>query len=105
MPASGGHRVHRLSLRLSRTERSLIDHAARRTGCSRQEFVRSAALRAAEAVVLDGTEIRMSPENFADFLAIIDQRAVPVPELVTVLRRRPPWESGANDGDDGAQKD
>jgi len=54
---------------------------------------------------LDASDVSMSTENFADFCAIIDQVAVPIPELVTVLRRQPPWEAGRKDGDDGAHKD
>lgn len=87
---------HPLSMRLPEADIALIDRAAGLRGRSRTEFVRDAAVRAAEEVLLDTALIRMSPEDFAAFRAMIEGPPVAVPELVEVLRRRPPW---ADQGD------
>lgn len=88
---------HPLSMRLPEADIALIDRAAGLRGRSRTEFVRDAAVRAAEEVLLDAALVRMSPENFAAFRASIEGPATVVPELVEVLRRRPPWAERGTD--------
>ena len=83
---------HPLSLRLPQADVDLIDRAAKIKGSSRTEFMREAAVREAEATVLDTMMIRMSPEGFEDFVAALDRPAQDVPELREVLRRQAPWE-------------
>jgi uncharacterized protein (DUF1778 family) len=86
---------HPLSMRLPQADLALIDRAAGLRGRSRTDFVREAALRAAEEVLLERTLIRMTPAAFAAFRAAIEAPAAPVPELVDLLRRPAPWESDA----------
>lgn len=83
---------HPLSLRLPQADVALIDRAAKMKGRSRTEFMRDAAVREAEATVLDTMMIRMSPDGFQAFLAALDQPAQIVPELQEVMRRQAPWE-------------
>jgi uncharacterized protein (DUF1778 family) len=83
---------HPLSLRLPQADVALIDRAAKMQGRSRTEFMRDAAVREAEAAVLDTMMIRMSPEGFEAFVAALDEPAQIVPELREVLRRKAPWE-------------
>lgn len=97
MTAAPSKKDHPLSMRLPEADIALIDRAAGLRGRSRTEFVRDAAVRAAEEVLLDTALIRMSPENFAAFRASIEGPAKVVPELVEVLSRRPPWASRNDD--------
>ncbi len=82
---------HPLSFRLPAADIAVIDRAAALTGRSRTEFIRQAAVRAAEDVVLDRALIRMSPNGFASFVRAISKPATPVHEMVGVLRRKAPW--------------
>ncbi|MFT3778255.1 MAG: DUF1778 domain-containing protein [Ottowia sp.] len=83
---------HPLSLRLAEADIAVIDRAAALRGRSRTEFMRDAAVRAAEEVVLDTLPIRMSPEGFDAFLAALSAPGAAVPEMVEALRRPAPWE-------------
>lgn len=91
MTTAASKKDHPLSMRLPEADIALIDRAAGLRGRSRTEFVRDAAVRAAEAVLLDTALIRMSPEDFAAFRSMIEGPATVVPELVEVMSRRPPW--------------
>ncbi len=84
---------HPLSMRLPQADIAIIDRAAGLRGRSRTEFVRDAAVRAAEAVVMETALVRMSPEGFATFVAAISAPAVVVPEIVDLVGRRAPWET------------
>jgi len=94
MPESARRKDQPLSMRLAETDIALIDRAAGLRGRSRTEFVRDAAVRAAEEVVLDSLLLRMSPEGFDDFMAALTAPPQAVPSLVALLRRRAPWETG-----------
>ena len=83
---------HPLSLRLPQADVALIDRAARMKGSSRTEFMRDAAVKEAETLILDRTMITMSAEGFKTFMDEIDSPARPVPEMVKMLRRKAPWE-------------
>ena len=87
-------RGYPLSMRLPEADVAMIDRAAALRGCSRTEFVRDAAVRAAEEAVMESTLIRMSPEGFADFMKIVAGPAEPIPEMVEGLPRSAPWEDG-----------
>ena len=73
----------------------MIDRAAGLRGRSRTDFVRDAAVRAAEDVLMDNRLIRMSPEGFDAFMAAVSGPATPAPEMVEIARRAAPWETGA----------
>jgi uncharacterized protein (DUF1778 family) len=73
----------------------MIDRAAVLRGRSRTDFVREAAVRAAEDVLIENRLIRMTPEGFGDFLAALSGPAAPVPEIVALLARPTPWEAGS----------
>jgi uncharacterized protein (DUF1778 family) len=83
---------HPLSLRLAEADLAVIDRAASLRGRSRTEFMRDAAVRAAEDVLLDTLPTRMSPEGFDAFLAALAGPDTAVPEMVDLLRRPAPWE-------------
>ena len=53
MPRSAARKDHPLAIRLSEADLAVIDRAAQLRGRSRTDFVREAAVRAAEDAILD----------------------------------------------------
>ncbi|MGK9234983.1 DUF1778 domain-containing protein [Inquilinus limosus] len=94
MANTAERKEHPISMRLPEADVAMIDRAASLRGRSRTDFVREAAVRAAEEVVMESRLIRMSPEGFADFMEILSAPAAPVPEMVELARRAAPWEPG-----------
>jgi uncharacterized protein (DUF1778 family) len=92
MTRTAHRKDHPLSMRLPDEDIAIIDRAANLRGRSRTEFVRDAAVRTAEEVIMENTIIRMSPEGFEAFVDLLDRPARPVPELVALLRRPAPWD-------------
>jgi uncharacterized protein (DUF1778 family) len=86
---------HRVSMRLADADIAIIDRAARMRGRPRAEFMRDAAVRAAEAVIVENTVIRMSPEGLSAFATMLDSPAKSVPEMVALQKRPAPWETKA----------
>ena len=78
-----------------RRQEAIIDRAASLRGRSRTEFVREAAVRAAEEALVERTLIRMSPEAFAAFRSAIEAPATAVEEMVEIFERPAPWEPEA----------
>lgn len=88
---------HPISMRLPEADIAMIDRAAVLRGRSRTDFVRDAAVRAAEDVLMENRLIRMSPDGFADFLATLSGPPAAVPELVELAARPAPWEPGSDE--------
>lgn len=86
---------HPLSMRLPEADIAIIDRAATLRGRSRTDFVREAAVRAAEDVLMETAPIRMSAAGFKAFLAALSGPAVAAPEMVELFRRTAPWEANA----------
>jgi uncharacterized protein (DUF1778 family) len=84
---------HPLSMRLPDADIAIIDRAAGIRGRSRTDFVREAAVRAAEDVLLESTLFRMSSSGFNAFIKSLAAPATAVPEMVAVLERPAPWET------------
>jgi uncharacterized protein (DUF1778 family) len=89
-----------LSMRMPEADIAIIDRAAAARGRSRTDFVREAAVRAAEDVLMEPTLVRMGPDGFAAFMSAMSTPPAPVPEMVALARRSAPWESG-----DGTKRD
>jgi uncharacterized protein (DUF1778 family) len=81
-----------LSMRMPKNDIAIIDRAASMKGRSRTDFVREAAVRAAEDVVLEAALIRMSPADFKAFSDSLSEPPVVVPDIVRIMRRKAPWE-------------
>jgi uncharacterized protein (DUF1778 family) len=92
MPTLADRKSHPLSMRLPDADIAIIDRAARLRGRSRTDFVRDAAVRAAEDIVMEASLIRMSESGFAAFTAALAAPSAPVPQLVEVIQRPAPWE-------------
>jgi len=80
-------------MRLPAQDIAIIDRAADLRGSSRTEFVREAAIRAAEAVLMENTLMRMSPQGFDRFITTISAPAKPVPAMVKLFKRKSAWET------------
>ena len=93
MPRVIKRKEHPLSMRLPETDIAIIDRAASLRGRSRTDFVREAAVRAAEDVLMETTPIRMSPADFKAFIDVLSQPAGPVPEMVELYQSTAPRES------------
>src|SRR5579863_8151405 len=93
MRRSAQRKDHPLSMRLPQGDIAIIDRAAALRGRSRTDFVRDAAVRAAEDVVMDSTLIRMSSAGFRAFMAALSGSPVAAPEMIELFRRAAPWES------------
>ena len=85
---------HPISMRLPEADIALIDRAAGLRGRSRTDFVREAAVRAAEEALLENRLIRMSEDGFADFLAALAAPLTLAPEMIELVKRPAPWEAG-----------
>jgi uncharacterized protein (DUF1778 family) len=83
---------HPLSMRLPEPDIAIIDRAASLRGRSRTDFVREAAVRAAEEVLMESMPIRMTAKGFNAFVAAITSPPTVVLEMVDLFRRRAPWE-------------
>lgn len=94
MAANVGRKEYPISMRLLEADIAMIDRAAGLRGRSRTDFVREAAVRAAEDVLMENRMIRMSREGFSEFLAILAGPPASVPEIVKVVERPAPWEAG-----------
>jgi uncharacterized protein (DUF1778 family) len=84
-------RLQPLSMRLPADDLALIDRAAKQQGRARTEFMRNAAVEAAERALLEGPLVRMSPAGFKAFARAVAGEGKPVSQLLEVLRRPAPW--------------
>lgn len=76
-----------ISMRFPEGDVAIIDRAAELRGRSRTDFVREAAVRAAEDVIQEQSVIRMSPEDFAAFKAVIEAPGVVLPKMLERVRK------------------
>jgi uncharacterized protein (DUF1778 family) len=93
MPRVAKRSEYPLSMRMPAADIAVIDRAATLRGRSRTDFIREAAVRAAEQEIVESTLIRLSPAAFKELMATISAPGKPVPEMVEFLKRRAPWES------------
>jgi uncharacterized protein (DUF1778 family) len=93
MPRAVGRKEHPLSMRLPEADIAIIDRAATLRGRSRTDFMREAAVRAAEDVLMENAPVRMSPAGFKAFMAALSGPATAVPAMVELFRRPAPWET------------
>lgn len=98
MPRSAEPKDHPLSMRLPAGDVAIIDRAAGLRGRSRTDFIREAAVRAAEETIVETALIRLSADGFAAFLEALSAPPSAVPEIVEIVRRPAPWEVGAEQG-------
>ena len=85
-----------LSLRLAEADLAIIDRAAKLQGRSRTQFMRDAAVKAAEEALMENTLIKMSPRDFATFMEALDRLAEPSARMIEVMNRVAPWEKNGD---------
>lgn len=96
MPRAVERKECPLSMRLPEADIAIIDRAATLRGRSRTDFVRDAAVRAAEDVLMDTAPIRMTPAGFEAFMEALSGPARAAPEMLELFQRVAPWETGSS---------
>ncbi len=81
-----------LSVRVSPAERALLDAAAEELRTSVSDFVRRAAVEAAEMEILNRSNVVIPAESWEAFEAWAARPAEDVPGLVELFSRKPTWE-------------
>ena len=75
----------RLAVRVTKQEHELLTEASRATRTTVSEFVLDAATDAAEQVLADRTEFRLSTEQWRRFIDALDAPVQPLPRLRRLL--------------------
>ena len=81
-----------LNLRIKQEERDLIDLAAKAQGKNRTDFILEAARNAAVETLLDRTIFSVSPEVYAEFVALLDAPPQPNERLRKTMQTPAPWD-------------
>lgn len=89
---SGKTRGESINLRISRSQKDLIDRAAQALGRNRSDFMLDAACREAEDVLLDRRYFALSDEAFKRFMANLDKPPASNPRLARLLKEKAPWD-------------
>ncbi|SMC58480.1 DUF1778 domain-containing protein [Rhizobium sp. RU36D] len=79
-----------VNLRMREDIRALIDRAAKSQGKTRSDFMIDAARRAAEDALLDHTLIRVDPDAYAHYIAVLDRPAAG-PGVDRLMSAPRPW--------------
>jgi uncharacterized protein (DUF1778 family) len=87
-----GLRAENINLRVTRSQKALIDRAAEAQGRNRSDFMLEAACREAESVLLDRRYFNLGEEEFERFTAMLDAPPEDNPRLARLLGTRAPWE-------------
>ena len=85
-------RAENINLRVSRSQKALIDRAATALGRNRSDFMLEAACREAESVLLDRRYFNLSEDQFRRFTAMLDKPPANNPRLARLLKSRAPWD-------------
>jgi len=88
-PAVQPSRRHRLEVRISPEQDSLIRQAANLEDSTVTAFVLDTVTSKARRVVKQHQDLLLSNEAFDRFIAELDKPAKPVPELVELFERHP----------------
>lgn len=81
-----------ISVRMSRTERQLLETAAEQARTSLSDFIRHKAIDAAELEILDHRVVTIPAEHWEKFEAWVGGPAKDVPALRELAGSRPVWE-------------
>jgi uncharacterized protein (DUF1778 family) len=92
VPESSRLRAENINLRVSRTQKALIDRAAEAQGRNRSDFMLEAACREAESVLLDRRYFNLDEGAFQRFTAMLDAPPKSNPRLARLLGTKTPWD-------------
>ena len=81
-----------LSVRVSPSERDLLEMAAEQARTNLSDFIRRKAIEAAEMDVLDHRLVTIPAEHWEKFEAWVETPAKDVPELRMLTASRPAWQ-------------
>ena len=81
-----------INLRVSRSQRALIDRAAEVLGKNRSDFLLDAACREADAVLMDRRFFVLSDEDYDRFCKALDRPPSENPKLRRLMTTKAPWE-------------
>lgn len=90
MPPSAAPAI--LSVRVSPSERSLLEAAAALARTSLSDFIRRKAIEAAEVDMVDRSHVTIPARDWARFEAWVDAPARDVPALRALTARKPVWQ-------------
>jgi uncharacterized protein (DUF1778 family) len=85
-------RGENINLRVTRTQKALIDRAANALGRNRSDFMLDAACQEAESVLLDRRYFVLSETAFKRFTEMLDKPPASNPRLERLLRSKAPWD-------------
>jgi uncharacterized protein (DUF1778 family) len=85
-------RGENINLRVSRSQKGLIDRAAHALGRNRSDFMLETACREAESILLDRRYFALPDEEFRRFTALLDKPPASNPRLARLLAARAPWD-------------
>ncbi len=85
-------RAENINLRVSRSQKALIDRAAVALGRSRSDFMLESACRAAESALLDRCYFQLDEKSYRRFIAILDKPPADNSRLIRLLRTKAPWD-------------
>lgn len=91
VPESSQLRAENINLRVSRSQKALIDRAAAAQGRSRSDFMLDVACREAESVLLDQRYFNLDDEAFQRFIDLLDAPPANNPGLARLLKTKAPW--------------
>ncbi len=94
-PRSKNSRTANIVLRLTPSQKALIDRAAEVQGQSRNQFILETACREAKSVLLDQTHFNLDEDAFLRFTELLDTPPKPNPGLARLLETKAPWEEQA----------
>ena len=81
-----------VSVRVSPTERDLLEAAAEQARTSLSDFIRRKALEAAEMEVLEHRVVAIPAEDWEKFEAWVNAPAKEIPALRRLASSRPAWQ-------------
>jgi len=92
LPESKSLRAQNINLRVSSSQKALIDRAAEAQGRSRSDFMLEAACREAESVLLDQRYFTLDEDAFRRFMEMLDAPPSTNPRLARLLGTKAPWD-------------
>jgi uncharacterized protein (DUF1778 family) len=81
-----------VSVRVSQSERELLEAAAEQARTSLSDFVRRTAVEAAELAIMERRVVTIPAKDWEKFEAWLNAPPKDVPELRKLLGSRPVWE-------------
>jgi uncharacterized protein (DUF1778 family) len=93
VPESSRLRTENINLRVTRSQKALIDRAAEAQGRNRSDFMLDAACREAESVLLDQRYFNLDEEAYQRFIDLLDAPPTSNPGLTRLLKTKAPWDN------------